>query len=303
MQPLNRRTGSAVAAAMVAVIPVTSRPAVDDGSYVSARIPPLFRQHEAAGPIVSLDWLRKHNGTAGVVVIAAADERSEYERGHIPGARFLGHGETLLHQNHRFVPPGDLAKAFARAGATDNVRIVIYGEPMLVGWIYVGLASLGHGDHTSVLDGNVSAWRAAGHPVETGRVAPAAGTLTPRAASYVSVERAWVREHVDDSSTRLLDVRSPEEWSKGTIPKASPVKWQDFYADLQAGRFKPLPELRAVFERAGVGQGQTAVTYCAVGMRASLAYLAARAAGIPARVYIGSWADWTSDPKSPIARK
>jgi 3-mercaptopyruvate sulfurtransferase SseA len=37
-------------------------------------------------------------------------------------------------------------------------------------------------------------------------------------------------------------------------------------------------------------------------MRASLAYFAARAAGIPARVYVGSWADWSSDPSSPIAR-
>jgi thiosulfate/3-mercaptopyruvate sulfurtransferase len=57
-----------------------------------------------------------------------------------------------------------------------------------------------------------------------------------------------------------------------------------------------------VFERAGLRAGQTAVMYCAVGMRASLAYFAARAAGLPARVYLGSWTDWTRDALSPIAR-
>jgi thiosulfate/3-mercaptopyruvate sulfurtransferase len=61
--------------------------------------------------------------------------------------------------------------------------------------------------------------------------------------------------------------------------------------------------MHAAFEKAGVGAGQTLVTYCAIGMRASLAYFAARAAGIPARVYVGSWADWSSDPTSPVSKQ
>jgi 3-mercaptopyruvate sulfurtransferase SseA len=69
------------------------------------------------------------------------------------------------------------------------------------------------------------------------------------------------------------------------IPNATKFLWGDLYADVNARRFKSPRELAATFERAGVAKGQTVVTYCAVGMRASLAYFAARVAGIPARVY------------------
>ena len=44
---------------------------------------------------------------------------------------------------------------------------------------------------------------------------------------------------------------------------------------------------------------QSVVTYCAVGLRASLMYFAARVAGVPARVYVGSWQDWRSDANNP----
>jgi 3-mercaptopyruvate sulfurtransferase SseA len=37
-------------------------------------------------------------------------------------------------------------------------------------------------------------------------------------------------------------------------------------------------------------------------MRASLMYFAARAAGFPAKVYVGSWQDWSRDSKNPIVR-
>jgi len=54
--------------------------------------------------------------------------------------------------------------------------------------------------------------------------------------------------------------------------------------------------------KAGVAPGQEVVTYCAVGMRASLMYWAARSVGQPARVYVGSWQDWSRDASNPIAK-
>jgi len=67
-------------------------------------------------------------------------------------------------------------------------------------------------------------------------------------------------------------------------------------------KFKTKDEIQALLAGAGVGPGQEAVTYCAVGMRASLMYWAAQAVGIPARVYVGSWQDWRRDSTNPIAR-
>jgi thiosulfate/3-mercaptopyruvate sulfurtransferase len=251
--------------------------------------------------VVSIAWLKQHATNPGVVVIATNDT-PPYESGHIPNARFLGHDGTLDHGAHRLLAPAQLATVLARAGATDNSRIVIYGEPMAVGWLYYALASVGHADRVSVLDGNYTAWLAAGHPGSTDSPAPASGRLTVKPSPDIAVDRAWVRTHLDDPKTRLLDVRSPQEWEKGVIPNSTKFLWADLYSDVKTRRLKTPAEMRAVFEKAGVGAGQTAVTYCAVGMRASLAYFAARAAGIPARVYVGSWADWSSDPTSPISK-
>jgi thiosulfate/3-mercaptopyruvate sulfurtransferase len=257
----------------------------------------------AAGPLVSLEWLRQHMGDPQVVVIAVDSDRSEFESAHIPGARFVSHMATIDPSAHRLLAPELLAAALSRAGATDGARIVIYGDDaMSVGWLFMALTSIGHGDGTSVLDGNFRAWAAAGHPVEKGRSAKAEGRLTARPAADLAVDLAWVRAHLKDPAIKLLDVRSPQEWSGGTIPGAGKLLWEDLYSDLGSGRFKPPAALKAMFEQAGVGPGQTAVTYCAVGMRASLAYFAARLAGIPVRVYTGSWADWTSDKSSPIEK-
>jgi len=66
--------------------------------------------------------------------------------------------------------------------------------------------------------------------------------------------------------------------------------------------FKSIDEIRALLTKAGVAPNQSVVTYCAVGMRASLMYWAARTAGINSRVYVGSWQDWQRDSGNPIVK-
>jgi thiosulfate/3-mercaptopyruvate sulfurtransferase len=272
---------------------------------LSAGSSPTMAQTTAARavePVTSMNWLKQHLGEPGVVVIAT-DDTPPFERGHIPTARFVGHDATIDHNGHKLIAPSGLATVLARAGASDQAtRIVLYGEPLAVGWLYHAFAALGHADRVSILDGNYTAWLAAGFPSSTETPSAASGRLTSKPASDVAVDRAWVRAHLDDKTTKLLDVRSSQEWERGMMPNATRFLWGDLYSDVAARRLKSRQEMAAVFKRAGVAPGQTVVTYCAVGMRASLAYFAARAAGIPARVYVGSWEDWTSDPSSPIVK-
>ena len=51
--------------------------------------------------------------------------------------------------------------------------------------------------------------------------------------------------------------------------------------------------LNRFLEEAGVATGKPVVTYCMVGMRASVAYFVARYLGYDARLYDGSIIDWT----------
>jgi thiosulfate/3-mercaptopyruvate sulfurtransferase len=256
----------------------------------------------AVPPIVTAEWLQAHLKDPGVVVIDAGGDAQSFARGHIPGAAVVDHMATLR-DGHRAAEPAVLARVFAEAGARDDAHVVLYGaDAMSIGWMYGLLASIGHADHVSLLDGNLAAWRAAKYPVATGPATVKPGKLSPRtpAVPFI-VDGAWVRQHLEDPQFRLADVRSEEEWTRGMIPGAVRINWRDFYAGDGLGRLKPPAELRQVFERAGV-TNQTVVAYCAVGMRASLAYFAARVAGLPVLLYQGSMNDWEARPGYPLKR-
>ena len=220
-----------------------------------------------AEPVVSLEWLQAHLKDPDVMILATGDQ-SEFEAGHIVGAGFLPHHATLG-EGHHLIAAAAAADVLSRAGAGDTRRIVLYGDdPMSIGWLYMVLASLGHADQTSLLDGNIKAWRTAGYQVVKGSAAASKGHLTARTPKErVVVDAAWVRDRLNDSSIRLLDVRSDEEWRDGMIPGAQRFRWEDLYADIDTGRLKSAAAMKQLFEHAGVTDGRTAVTYCAVGMR------------------------------------
>jgi thiosulfate/3-mercaptopyruvate sulfurtransferase len=260
-------------------------------------------QDPAPGLVVSPDWLTQRLNDPKVRVIATGD-RAQYDRGHIPGARFISHEDTLSHESHALLAPAPLAAVLARAGAADDARIVLYGDsPMTTGWLFMALASIGHGDHVSMLDGTIEVWRGNGRTVSTAVPPAATGRLTPKEAGDVVVAAPWVRERLEKPGVKLLDVRSERERGNGYLPGSTLVIWRDLFSDPDRAVFKSRDEIRALLAKAGVGATDQVVTYCAIGMRASLMYFAARYAGFPARVYVGSFDDWQRHSGYPIVRR
>jgi thiosulfate/3-mercaptopyruvate sulfurtransferase len=254
------------------------------------------------GMVVSLDWLSRHLNDANVRVMTTG-ERSAYDRGHVPGARFISHEETLNHESHGLLAPAALAAALAKAGATDSVRIVLYGDtPMATGWLYMALASIGHGDHVSMLDGNAVAWRASGTAVSSDVPPAATGRLTVKPAPDIVVTAPWVRARLQTPGVKILDVRSERERANGYLPGSTLIVWRDLFQSPEQAVFKSGDEIRALLTKAGVGANDQVVTYCAIGMRASLMYFAAKHVGLPARVYVGSFEDWQRQPGYPIVK-
>jgi thiosulfate/3-mercaptopyruvate sulfurtransferase len=255
----------------------------------------------AVDPLVSTEWLQQHLNDSQVRVIATGDQGG-FDRGHIPGARFLEHMDTLG-GGHTLLPPDKLAPVLAKAGLADGVHVVLYGDsPMTTGWVYMVLASVGHEADVSMLDGGIELWRSEGRQVSTAAAPAATGTLTVHPAPDVAVDAAWVKGHLDSPAVRLLDVRTTGEWNGGHLPNATLVLWPDLFADQRSLKFKSPDEIRALFAKAGVKPGQQVVTYCMVGMRASLMYWAAKSVGLPAHVYVGSWQDWSKNAENPVVR-
>jgi thiosulfate/3-mercaptopyruvate sulfurtransferase len=257
-------------------------------------------------PLVSTAWVQAHLTDPQVRIVFTGD-RAVYDSGHIPGARFIDHMDTvtMAANAHRLMPLPELAKVLAaKAGVSDGMHVVLYGDtPMQTGWLYMTLAATGHESDVSMLDGNINLWRSENRPVSTEAPAASAGSLTVRPAPDVIVDAGYVKERLQSPAVKILDVRTPMEWNNGHLPGATLILWPELYADQRMQKFKSTDDIRSLITtKAGLAPDQSIITYCAVGLRASLMYFAARVAGIPARVYVGSWQDWQRDSGNPIVK-
>ncbi len=55
-----------------------------------------------------------------------------------------------------------------------------------------------------------------------------------------------------------------------------------------------------LFKAAGIKPGDTVVSYCHVGQQATVVYFAARRLGYAARLYDGSWDEWSRKSDLPV---
>src|SRR4029077_1650403 len=112
--------------------------------------------------IVSAKWLAEHLNDPKVVVLHVAEKSSEYDAGHIPGARFLSLKDFIEGEDAELPTPEKLKDTFEKLGVSNDSRVVIYTTAWypMAGRAYYTLDYLGHGDHTALLDGGIDEWRA-----------------------------------------------------------------------------------------------------------------------------------------------
>ena len=193
-------------------------------------------------------------------------------------------------------------------GCTGLVVFQASGKPVAAAREVVDLEKAGWRGRVSLLDGGLTAWRAARSAIAAA-VAGNDGHSTPAPRGYdvrgiVGLE--YVRAHLGALHTSLVDARTHDLFTgaalegperRGHIPGAVNIPYTDVLAS--DGALLAKEELREVFARAGVPAGNLVIVYCHSGNKAALVYLAARWAGINAELYEGSWVERSRETELP----
>ncbi len=257
-------------------------------------------QAPATEAFVSGPWLETQLPPS--VVLLDARPFREFLSGHLPGAQSVS-PENLRSTSGgvpaALYPPEILDAVFARVGVGAKARVVVYGAGTDVDATYVATAArIAGAAHVHVLDGGFTRWTAEGRPVTRERVLSPAAMPDRRVDARLLVSGAEARKRVGDGRTVFLDVRPAEQWLAGRIPGAKNRFWKEDVAD---GSLRPLADLRDELEAAGVSWERPVVVYCNSGHQASEAlWLLREALGHPdARLYQGSWLEWSMTPGAP----
>jgi thiosulfate/3-mercaptopyruvate sulfurtransferase len=243
-----------------------------------------------------------------------ASGRGSYARAHIPGAAFADIPGALSDpaSPFAFTLPGaeHFAAAAGRLGIGDGIHVVAYAQdtPMWATRLWWLLRYFGHAG-TSILDGGLVAWTAAGGPVEPGESGypPASFTARPRPELLASL--ADVREITGSGYACLVNALSPEAFRgegpgaysrPGRIPGSVNVPWNGL-VDAATNRFRPPAELAAALSGGGVRADQPLIAYCGGGISATVDLFALSLTGRDdARLYDGSLTEWSAHPDLPL---
>ncbi|MBC8165614.1 MAG: sulfurtransferase [Bryobacteraceae bacterium] len=248
------------------------------------------------------------------LVLLHVGTQKDYAAGHIPGARLLTLADISITDDRGMrlqLPPAEsLSQAFGNLGVSDTSQIVIYpgtDSVQSATRVWFTLDYLGHGSHTALLDGGLSLWKSEQRTLSTETPAVTPATLTVRPNPELVVNSDWVLSHLKDPAFQIYDARFAEFYSganaggmprAGHIPGAVNVPYPTLLSEdkklLASDRLQSLMQMK---------QGRPAVTYCHIGQQATVLYFVAKYLGMEARLYDGSFQEWSSLPELPVETK
>lgn len=245
--------------------------------------------------------------------------RRSYLQGHIPGACFADLDEDLsgpivkgVSGRHPLPDPARLSQRLRDWGVRPDSQVVLYddGPGAFAAHAWWLLLWLGKRDGLYLLDGGLKAWREAGLELATALPTPAPGDFVGQADDALVVEAGQLEQRLGSPDLCLLDARAlprfrgevePLDPVAGHIPGAQCAVFTD---NLDAdGHFLPAERLRARFDALrGERSPHSLVAYCGSGVTACHNLFALSLAGYPlAPLYAGSWSEWITDPRRPVA--
>lgn len=271
--------------------------------------------------LVDTEWVAAHLNDPSVRIIEADEDVMLYEIGHIPGAVKLDwHVDVQDKVSRDFIDQQGFEQLMSKWGISNDTTIVLYGDKnnwyaCYSFWLF---SIYGH-SNMKIMNGGRSKWESEKRELtkEVPHFAPT-HYHAQQANETIRAFRDDVLAGLKDPNRRLIDVRSPQEYSGellhmvnypqegaqrgGHIPGAKSIPWAT--AANADGTFKSAEELRQIYLGKDITPDKEVISYCRIGERSAhtwfvLTYLL----GFPrVRNYDGSWTEWGNIVRAPIEK-
>jgi thiosulfate/3-mercaptopyruvate sulfurtransferase len=270
--------------------------------------------------LVETQWVEDHLDDDSIRIVEVDENPALYAEAHIPGAIGFDWQKDLQDQVKRdFLGPREFGELFGSRGVSNDHTVVLYGDRnnWFAAYTYWYLKYYGH-DRVLLMNGPREKWIEEGRPTSTDVPShPAASFEAREPDQSIRALRADMLQVVG-TGTRLVDVRSPQEFSgeliamagyeqegaqrSGHIPGAINVPWAQ--AVKEDGTFKPAEELRELYGGKGALDGDDIVAYCRIGERSAHTWFVLHEllGRDNVRNYDGSWTEWGNLVAVPVEK-
>jgi thiosulfate/3-mercaptopyruvate sulfurtransferase len=270
--------------------------------------------------LVDTQWVQDHLDDPSIRIVEVDENPALYAKAHIPGAIGFDWKKDLQDQVKRdFLRPEEFGALFGSRGIGDEHTVVLYGDRnnWFAAYTYWYLKYYGH-DAVKLVNGPREKWIAEDRPITTDVPSHPPATFSAKPGDEtIRAKRDEVLAALN-TATKLVDVRSPQEYSgeliampgyeqegaqrAGHIPGAASVPWAQ--AVREDGTFKSADELRELYIGKAVLDGEPIIAYCRIGERSAHTWFVLHEllGKDDVKNYDGSWTEWGNLVNVPIEK-
>ena len=272
--------------------------------------------NEYAHPEVLVDtkWTEEHLNDSNVRIAEVDyDPKSNYFLGHVPGAVLFDWRQDINDPINRNILSKQACEKLlsVKAGLNNESILVLYGDfnnwfAAFAFWVfkYYGYKDI------RIMNGGRKKWLEEDRPITKDIPTYSNGNFKANEPDEnIRTYLNYVSNSLNkQDSIVLVDVRSPPEFSGeitappeyptehaqrgGHIPGAVNIPWSK--AVNEDGTFKPVEELKKLYQARGITSEKEIISYCRIGERSSHTWFVLKyLLGYPnVKNYDGSWTEW-----------